>query len=303
MTQAECAKILGISRSYASELEADPDGSVARARKDSYGLPCPECGGPMTGSNGRNVQSGRCHKCQKIVEHEDRKWTRETMIAAFREFYRLTGRTPTASDRGSPAILAKASPERREEIAQSRHIPMPSPRAVKDEFGSWRAAVLESGLDIALTGSAGARSRRHGSVQVEVLAALVEGPLSTAEIKARCRDGSQTSITCALRSLRDEGLIERGEPAGKGFIYRLVHESVANERWRTMMPTEWVVLRKTGEGKFEEVGTSDAPTRDLAVERVAKEEGEYRCVKLRDFEPFPVEPEVRMTVKRPSPRA
>jgi len=52
-TQKETAAILGISRSYVSELLLDPTGALAKARKDSYRQPCPECGTLMDGSNGR----------------------------------------------------------------------------------------------------------------------------------------------------------------------------------------------------------------------------------------------------------
>lgn len=56
--------VLGCSRSYASELLNDPDGSKARARKDRYAGICVDCGGPTSGCEGRGPNAPqRCWAC------------------------------------------------------------------------------------------------------------------------------------------------------------------------------------------------------------------------------------------------
>lgn len=59
----DIAAELGVSRSYASELLHDPDGSRARARKDSYAGVCEDCGGPTSGCNGRANAPRLCGVC------------------------------------------------------------------------------------------------------------------------------------------------------------------------------------------------------------------------------------------------
>ena len=52
LTQREIAERLGITRSWAAELDNDPDGLKARARKDSYAGVCVDCGAATSGSDG-----------------------------------------------------------------------------------------------------------------------------------------------------------------------------------------------------------------------------------------------------------
>jgi len=88
---------LGISTSYASELDCDPDGAKTRARKDSYRRPCPNCGKLMDGSNGRNGPK-LCKDCAAAAQHEARFWTRERIIQAIQEWAAEHGKPPSARD-------------------------------------------------------------------------------------------------------------------------------------------------------------------------------------------------------------
>jgi hypothetical protein len=56
-------RLMGISRSYASGLLTDPDGSKDRARKESYGGVCEECGGPTSGAEGPAHVARWCYHC------------------------------------------------------------------------------------------------------------------------------------------------------------------------------------------------------------------------------------------------
>lgn len=90
VTHREIAARLGISRSYANDLDHDPDGTNARARKDSYRGSCVDCGGPTT--------ANRCKDCARVLARKERKWTRETVIDAIQRFAAANGRPPLADE-------------------------------------------------------------------------------------------------------------------------------------------------------------------------------------------------------------
>jgi hypothetical protein len=91
----EIARALGISRSYASTLYHDPDGSLDRARKEAYGGICIDCGGPTSGAEGPAHVAERCLHC---TPNANRKWTPETVVAAIQEWARRRGQSPTANE-------------------------------------------------------------------------------------------------------------------------------------------------------------------------------------------------------------
>lgn len=99
LLQREIQAELGISRSYASELLRDPDGSLARARKDSYAGVCVGCGGPTSGNDGPNRPPERCASCSWEHQHAQKFWTRERIIEAIRRWAaEHDGRPPRATD-------------------------------------------------------------------------------------------------------------------------------------------------------------------------------------------------------------
>jgi hypothetical protein len=154
LTHREIAKLLGISRSYTSDLDVDPLGEKGAARKKRYGRPCPDCGDPMTGCNGpAGPHPERCERCERIRIHEDRYWTQERIVEALREFRRLIGKPPTSTDalhRGNNVISIeeRVSPERVKELRRAAGlVRLPCMSAIYREFGSWDAAMRAAGLD------------------------------------------------------------------------------------------------------------------------------------------------------------
>lgn len=97
--QREIAVILGVSRSYASELAStDPLGDRARDRKDSYSGVCEDCGAPTTGSYGPNQTPSACDACSHARQKADKRWTREAVIEAIQRFASQHGRPPRAQE-------------------------------------------------------------------------------------------------------------------------------------------------------------------------------------------------------------
>lgn len=92
------ADVLGISRSYASALLTDPDGSQARARKDRYRGACVECGAPTSGSNGRTLAPERCLPCTNAVRQRQKYWTYDRIVDAIRRFADEHGRPPRSPE-------------------------------------------------------------------------------------------------------------------------------------------------------------------------------------------------------------
>jgi len=98
LLQREIAEQLRLSRSYTQELLEDPDGAKTRARKDSYQGTCVVCGGPTSGSGGRQVVPERCADCAAAENHARKTWTEETVIDAIRRFAAIHGRPPTSAE-------------------------------------------------------------------------------------------------------------------------------------------------------------------------------------------------------------
>jgi hypothetical protein len=163
LLQREIAARLGISRSYAQSLLDDPDGSKARARKESYSQPCPRCGGRISGSEGPANVSPLCAACTLERQHEERYWTRETIVETFQRFYAVNGRGPSVTDVliANPSIRSKMSDERiADGDAAFAAVPLPSPSVVTREFESWHFALAAAGLPRNPSGGAGHRGAR-----------------------------------------------------------------------------------------------------------------------------------------------
>jgi hypothetical protein len=98
LSDSERAGRLGMSLSAYRNLVYDPDGSKQRERRLRYQLPCPSCGTPMDGSNGRASTPALCVACDAVAKRESTYWTPERRIAAAREWAAMTGYPPTVSD-------------------------------------------------------------------------------------------------------------------------------------------------------------------------------------------------------------
>jgi predicted transcriptional regulator len=150
LTHLQIAKIMGISRSYASILVTDPDGSKEAARKRSYAGICKYCGAATDGSNGRNKAPECCKHC--AAKRAPRKWTQELVIEKIQEWTHLHGKPPKATDwlhlvEGSPGQYVQGS---RDEIWSKRR--WPSVGSVQNRFGSWANAVEAAGFPRPLVG-------------------------------------------------------------------------------------------------------------------------------------------------------
>lgn len=136
----DIAKALGVSRSYASTLLADPDGSKEKARKERYRGICIDCGGKTTyGKKGKHPF--RCSACaQHHYPDARRKWTRERILADIQEWNRLYGSPPTAQD-----WLTGPSTKERDEKRGGRR--WPHIGVVQKMFGSWSNALEVAGFE------------------------------------------------------------------------------------------------------------------------------------------------------------
>jgi hypothetical protein len=94
--QREIAEIMGLSRSHVSALLNDPDGSKDRARKDSYGGICEQCGRPTSGADGPAQVARFCNHC--APGHNFRIWTKDSVVEAIQEWARRYGRPPTSTE-------------------------------------------------------------------------------------------------------------------------------------------------------------------------------------------------------------
>jgi transcriptional regulator with XRE-family HTH domain len=147
LTVSDVGAALGISRSYASELERDPTGRKARDRKDSYAAPCVECGAPTSGSEGRRKRP-LCEKCAHAEATEaSRIWTRERLIESIQWWARIYGDAPAMPD-FYPSMCRRMGDEHRARRAE-RHIRegyIPWFMSVVQVFGSWNAAIESAGF-------------------------------------------------------------------------------------------------------------------------------------------------------------
>lgn len=161
--------MLGISRSYATQLVYDPDGRKAKARKDGYRGTCLVCGARTDGSRGPSRVG---EYCRKHVNRAVLAWQPEEIIAVFKKFHETFGRSPTTIEAMStaPTIRRDLLPWRLRQIDEARRlVPLPSPMAVQGAFGSWENAVRAAGLEPAKRGSMHAKG--HLRVWVHALRA------------------------------------------------------------------------------------------------------------------------------------
>lgn len=112
----EVAWLLGVSRSYASSLMNDPDGSIDRERKARYAGTCEKCGGPTDGSNGRPKAPKVCMRCLVVNGSPARRagptrsyaiWTEQKCLDSIVRWVDRNGRIPRTVD------LTRAEPGER----------------------------------------------------------------------------------------------------------------------------------------------------------------------------------------------
>lgn len=290
LLQREISDELGIGRSYVSELLCDPDGSAARARKDSYSLPCPDCGRPMCGSDGLSGAPQHCADCAK--KYQQPTWTRESVRKAFRRFHERHGRPPRASERMAvtPSFAAKLSAERLAEAQETLEERLPHTTLVYRLFGSWAAALEYAGLPASPRGGEASHrgERRTALARRGRLLRLIAEGCDTTRALAQTLGCGRSQVNDELRELVAEGLLERrAEPStrrGAAFYrYRLTEGGV-------MAGKQFVVLRRTDKG-WEEHRTEGYSPID-AIEQVANNGagggGDYVAIPLALWTEVPV---------------
>lgn len=151
-TARQIADLLGVSRSYASELYRDPTGEKAKARKRSYGGTCKDCGARTDGSNGRANAPTQCWVCERRHRQSDayrvarQKWTRELILDRIREWASLYGEPPAIVDWNPHRARHRRHDDARARRWETVDGHWPWFSLVFDRFGSWNAAIRAAGF-------------------------------------------------------------------------------------------------------------------------------------------------------------
>ena len=127
---------------------------------------CEKCGGE-TMYNGKttNGPSKICAKCLAQQIHEERHWTRETIVRSFLRFHAETGRAPRALDSQGlyESVCLRVSGRRISELEQVQELGLvlPNLAAVYREFGTWGSALDAAGMPRSRGGSPTHRKRSY----------------------------------------------------------------------------------------------------------------------------------------------
>ena len=160
LLQREIAAELGISRSYASSLLADPEGVKDKERKDSYRKPCPQCGELMGGGEGPNSEKfpKLCYQCAPLAT---RYWTRERIIDAIQRWNEIYGRPPVATEwLVSKDIRGEGFPPTSAIYKYNKGARGGVPGTNHNPFDSWADAVEAAGFPRPRRGEYKVRERR-----------------------------------------------------------------------------------------------------------------------------------------------
>lgn len=161
LLQREVAERLGISRTWAAELDRDPEGKDMAERRKRYRGTCLDCGRATDGSNGRAKAPDYCRHCApKHSPHA--KWTAENIVEAIQRWTEKYGSPPSAMD-WNPAMAraADATDIDRIEMRWERG-DWPTVTSVIYHCGSWSGAIAAAGFKARRTGQRqrGDRSNR-----------------------------------------------------------------------------------------------------------------------------------------------
>ncbi len=127
----------------------DPTGEKARAVKARYVGVCRGCGAYTQPRNGKGDAYAYCKRCHPGAI--ERRWTRDLVISAMREWRSRYGRLPTSYD-WSRAHARRRGGEGLERLARGE---WPTASVVSSLFGTWataRAAASGEDVDAPRTG-------------------------------------------------------------------------------------------------------------------------------------------------------
>jgi AraC-like DNA-binding protein len=112
----------------------DPTGEKARAVKARYQGVCRGCGAYTQPRNGKGDAYAYCKACHPGAI--ERRWRRELVLAAMREWRARYGRLPSSYDWSRTHARRRGG----EALERLREGDWPSPSVVTDVYGSWTAA-------------------------------------------------------------------------------------------------------------------------------------------------------------------
>jgi transcriptional regulator with XRE-family HTH domain len=194
----EIAQRLGISRSYASMLVTDSDGSKQQRRRESYAGVCESCGASTDGSNGPNAAPRFCHLC---AEPANKRWTRENVISAIQAFALAFGRPPQSIDWNT--TLA-----RRFGGVGTANGHFPSVSTVQELFGSWANAIEVAGFP---RPSKGTYKRTDSTL--DLLSASTKARLDRERSqKTHCKQGHDLRVVGVKRWAHPTTTLRDGSP-------------------------------------------------------------------------------------------
>lgn len=168
MTQDVIAEIIGVGRSYVSELINDPTGERARDRKSRAGGTCIDCGAPTSYATGG--PSRRCRRCRKLIEQSEpyrlsrQHFTHDLIIERIREWAERYGEPPGEADWNPLQARANNDEERAKRFEDANGY-WPWMTVVYRRFPSWNAAIEAAGFTPRKPYATYANMRRHRRVR------------------------------------------------------------------------------------------------------------------------------------------
>lgn len=165
LLQREISDALGIRRSYVSELLRDPDGTLAKRRKDSYRQPCVDCGAITSGCEGLKPVP-RCQPCASARTGAAMMiWTPGRIIQAIQEWARVYGEPPAMPDWNPWSARNQLHDEERARRWERANGRWPWFTSVVIRFGSWNEGMLAAGFQPRDTVGSVENHRRRRSIR------------------------------------------------------------------------------------------------------------------------------------------
>lgn len=130
----EIAQRLGRSPSTVKAYFYDPTGAKARAVKARYQGVCRGCGAYTQPRNGKGDAYAYCKGCHPGAI--ERRWTREGVLVAMREWRERYGRLPSSYDWSTTQARRRGG----QALERLRSGDWPAASVVTSVFGTWAAA-------------------------------------------------------------------------------------------------------------------------------------------------------------------
>ena len=143
---AEIARRLGRADATIKAYLYDPTGEKAKAVKARYVGVCRGCGADTQPRNGKGDAYAYCKACHPGAI--ERRWTRERVLAAMRDWRERYGRLPTSYDWSRTHARRRGG----QALRRLREGEWPAASVVSSVFGTWATARAQAeGHDALLT--------------------------------------------------------------------------------------------------------------------------------------------------------